>query len=223
MQPRRLVLCLLALALATQRVACAPRALLNDTAVASTPAAPTPAAVPAPAVVNATEAKKEAFVAAHGEKTETPEQAVVQEAVLEQELFDENKAAEERSRATTSALFVGALVGGSAVYCIMKGTSAGKGGSHAHAHGSAAPEGGVEQDDLKQRLNRLKALQQARCAPRARGVPCRSRQRFAHRFLRLTRLPVCPLAVAEIEATSRDRGRVMRRRGVTGGGCCGRG
>lgn len=115
------------------------------------------------------------------EPVESKEQAVVQEAVLEQELFDEHRSEEERKTAASSALFVGFLLGGTAMYCAMKGREAGRaaagGGASAapgggaggaaaggrdHAHGgpdaaAAAPEA----DDLKQRLNRLKALQAA--------------------------------------------------------------
>ena len=51
-----------------------------------------------------------------------------------------------------------ALVGGSAVYCVMRAAPKASGGAGGGGSGAGAPAGN---DDLKQRLNRLKAAQAA--------------------------------------------------------------
>ena len=98
------------------------------------------------------------------------EAQAVKAAVAQAVAYDNVVLRDQRNRAATSGLFVGALVGGSAVYCVMKaGSSSFGGGAGGQAGGkgsggSGGSSGSANDEDLKQRLNRLKALQAASTA-----------------------------------------------------------
>jgi|APGre2960657444_1045066.scaffolds.fasta_scaffold02069_5 hypothetical protein len=95
------------------------------------------------------------------------EAQAVKAAVAQAVAYDNVVLRDQRNRAATSGLFVGALVGGSAVYCVMKAGSSsfgGGAGGQAGGKGSGGSSGSASDEDLKQRLNRLKALQAASTA-----------------------------------------------------------